>query len=50
MYERRLRIIESREGRTERELVDEANDPALFTRRAATPASFTPEGSCNGDH
>ena len=37
MYERRMRTITYREGRTERELVDDANDPAFFRRETATP-------------
>ena len=40
MYERRLRVIASREGRTEKELVDEANDPAFFRRAVPVPSIY----------
>ena len=32
MYERRLQRIQQRSGKTEREVVENANDPALFRR------------------
>ncbi len=32
MYERRLQRIQQRSGKTEREVVENANDPTLFRR------------------
>jgi hypothetical protein len=46
MYERRRRKTAQRGGLTEKELIDQANDPSLFHKE---PPSCPPKADTNGD-